>query len=122
MTTRHSKFSVFVATRLRLVYTRIDFFKKIISEDQIEIIHGPILSESFEIKPMCVRFGLACTGCTSFFEKPIKPAVKSVQKRRPIICISLEPHFINFSPFRHHWSPFVTILSPPLLLFYSKFI
>ena len=48
--------------------------------------------------------------------------MKPVQKRRPIIWISLEPHFVNVSPFRHHWSPFVTILSPPLLLFYSKFI
>ena len=90
-----------------------------ISEEQIEIIHRPILSESFKIKPMCVCSGLFCP---SFFEKPIKPAVKPVQKRRPIIWISLEPHFVNVSPFRHHWSPFVTILSPPLLLFYSKFI
>ena len=90
-----------------------------------------VIFQRSELKLFIVQFWIILSNlnpcasvldCPSFFEKPIKPAVKPVQKRRPIIWISLEPHFVNVSPFRHHWSPFVTILSPPLLLFYSKFI
>ena len=45
----------------------------------------------------------------SFFAERFKPAVKSLPAKIPN---SLEPHFVNVSPFGHHLSPFLTILLP----------